>query len=464
MKWAYGVFAVLLTMALLLAAILHGTVSGARSDPPNSPPFIKARIPEFTVYEGSVNNTMKDIDLFEVFGDPDLPPAGNDSLNFSVDASEFPATITDNKLNFGVAPSFAGKENHTVTVMVTATDKDGLSVSLVVNITIINLNRAPDFFWTNIEILENAVSYFDLHTMFIDPDGDSLNFTYLGGASDNLTVEVAPNGSAVLRPADGYTTAQAVLRFKATDPLGANRTGELVVRILAAYHPIPRPAQIPEPEEQINVNEGDNITFEVFWLDWIGQRSNSPNLTYDWSIDYFLKASSGSDNFTWKTGFNDAGPHQATCRISDGRSYVVASWNLTVLYISHPPIIMGLWPPNNTKFQYNTKITFRATATDTDGGPLTFYWRLSDGTLLKTSTGTNSSAFSKYFSGGKQYIVVLEVHDSFGGATRAYLYIKVAPKPVTGSTAIPAWLDVLIIAGPAALVATALMLWTWKRP
>jgi len=428
----------------------------------NDPPFVKARIPDFTIFEGAINNTMKDIDLFNVFGDPDFPPFGDDSLTFSVDSSQFPATITDNKITFGTAPSFPGKENHIVIVTVTATDKGLLTAQQTVNITVINLNRAPEYIEekNKIEISEDEVSYFDLHVLFVDPDADPLNFVFLGGASDNLTVEIAPNGSAVFRPAHDYFTAQEILRFKSIDPLGSNRTGELIIRIRNvndAPYLVPG-GMVPDPLEEINVDENLPVTFRVSAADVDNKTSE---LRYTWFIDDAEKTRLGTSSFAWRPTFEEAGPHIVKVRISDGMAYIDAEWNLTVVNVNQAPLVLDLWPLNNTEVDYNAKITFRANATDPDGDPMTFYWRLSDGTLLKTETGKTSSTFSKILSGGKQHIVVLEVQDGKGGISRQYLYIKVKAKPA--STGIVPGFEGIAAVGAVALAGLAIALMRRKQ-
>jgi hypothetical protein len=433
-----------------------------RVTPVNDAPIVKAKVPDFTVFEGSVNNTMKDIDLFNVFGDPDFPPFGDDNLTFSVDSSQFPATITDNKLTFGAAPSFPGKENHIVTVKITATDKGNLQATQVINITVINLNRCPNYIEeaNKIEILEDMVSYFDLHNLFVDPDADPLNFVYMGGASDNLTVEIAPNGSAVFRPSHDFFTAQEILKFKAIDPLGANRTGELIVRIRNvndAPYLVPG-GMVPDPLEEINLNEDATVTFRVTANDVDNKTSE---LRYTWYIDDAEKTRLGTSSFSWRPTFGDAGAHVIKVRISDGMDYIDAEWNVTVVNVNQAPLILDLWPLNNTEVDYNAKITFRVNASDPDSDALTFYWRLSDGTLLKTTTGTTSSTFSKVLSGGKQHIVVLEVQDGKGGVTRAYLYIKVKAKPASDNP-LPGFETIALI-GALALVGVAMTLLRRKQ-
>jgi len=280
----------------------------------------------------------------------------------------------------------------------------------------------------SVEIPEDAVSYFDLDILFYDPDGDALEFTYLGGASDNLTVEVAANGSAVLRPAKDYFAAQEALSFRAEDPSGANDSGQLLVRIRNvndAPYLVPG-GMVPDPLEDINVNENEPVSFRVTASDVDNKTSE---LRYTWYVDDVVKTRVGTTQFAWRPTFEEAGPHVLMVRVSDGLAYIDAVWNVTVLNVNQVPIILDLWPLNNTEVAYNTKLTFRANATDPDGDTLTFFWRLSDGTLLKTETGKNSSTFARVLSAGKLHIVVLEVQDGKGGVSRQYIYINVTARP-----------------------------------
>ena len=436
---------------------VNSTVVHVRVNPVENPPFVKARIPDFIVEEGKTNLTMKDIDLFNVFGDPDFPPLGVDNLTFSVENS-FPSVIVDSKLTFGQAPVYSGKDNTHVVVTITATDMAGKTATTQVNITVININHPPVFNETNnmIEIFNDVVSYYDLHGLFFDPDNDQVNFAYLGGAPDNLTVEIAPNGTVVLKPSRSFWSAQEVLKFKAIDTLGANATGELMIRIINVNQPpyILPGGQVPDPLELIPMNEGDQQTFRVSAGD---VDNKSSDLRYTWYIDEAEKTLFGTSVYTWKTTFDDAGDHNIRCRISDGIGYVDAEWNITVANVNQAPLILDVWPLNNTEVAWDFKVTFRANASDPDGNPITFYWRESDGTLLKTQTGVTQSVFTKTLAPGKQHIIVLEVQDNQGGVTRQYIYIKVGAKS-GGGTFIPGFETVVAFAAVAlAVVAIALM-------
>jgi hypothetical protein len=169
----------------------------------------------------------------------------------------------------------------------------------------------------------------------------------------------------------------------------------------------------------------------------------------------------GTAQFAWRPTFEEAGVHVIKVRVSDGMAYIDAEWNVSVENVNQVPVMLDLWPLNNTEVEYNAKITFRANATDPDGDPLTFYWRLSDGTLLKTETGKTSSVFQKTLSGGKQHIVVLEVQDGKGGITRQYLYIKVKAEPKDGGI-VPGF-ESLAALGAIALVGVAIALMRRKQ-
>jgi len=329
-------------------------------------------------------------------------------------------------------------------VTVTATDKSDQKSEQKINITVINLNRAPEYNESRnlIEINEDDVSYFDLNTLFSDPDGDPINFAYLGGASDNLTVEIAPNGSAILRPSHDYFSAQEIIRFRAIDPLGANKSGELMVRIKNINDPpylLPG-GMVPDPLEEIRMNEGERLTFRVSAADIDNKTSE---LKYTWFIDDVEKTKLGTSVFTFGPTFDEQGPHLVKVRISDGLAYIEGEWNITVNDTNRAPLITEAWPQNNTEVSSGASVKFCATASDPDGDPMTFYWRLSDGTLLKTQSGVKSSSFSKVLSPGKQHIVVLEVQDGKGGVARQYIYVKVGAK-TTGTGFIPGFETVTV--------------------
>jgi hypothetical protein len=197
---------------------------------------------------------------------------------------------------------------------------------------------------------------------------------------------------------------------------------------------------VPDPLGEIRINESEAQTFRVLAAD---VDNKTAELRYSWFIDDVEKTKVGTTEFTWRPTFDDQGPHHVMVLISDGLSHIIAVWNMTVNDTNRPPLISENWPQNNTEVAFGTSISFCATALDPDGDPVTFYWRLSDGTLLKTQSGVSTSSFSKVLPGGQQHLVVLEVQDGRGGIARQYIYVNVAANI----------LPVAVIDGPAGAIA-----------
>jgi hypothetical protein len=83
---------------------------------------------------------------------------------------------------------------------------------------------------------------------------------------------------------------------------------------------------------------------------------------------------------------------------------------------------------NNTEVDWDRTIRFSAEASDPDGGPLTFTWRLSDGRMIHQDSGVTCSTFSRRLPSGRMNIVILDVTDAGGMATREFFYIGVGPE------------------------------------
>jgi hypothetical protein len=411
--------------AILLPLIIPVSDGAAEPRGSNGPPYVKERIPDFEVIEGCVNGSARAFDLFQVFGDPGMPPNGDDNLTFTLDNTSFPAFLYDACIFIGVAPVFTGNATHLCSIIITATDRGGMTCSLTVNITVISPNHPPEFFLDVIVAFEDAVNFISVRNIVRDEDGDQLTLTYLGGATENLSVEVMQNGTVMLTPLKDYYSGSEILRFKASDHLGASDYAELRVdlkNVNDAPFFIPGSAA-PDPLGNITVAEGGNLTFSVGASDI----DNTPRqLLYSWYLDGTLVAAK-RDNATylWRINYTMSGRRNITVRISDGVAQIETSWLVNVTNTNQRPVLLEVWPQNNTEVDAGKRINFCATAHDPDGDTLTFTWRHSDGTLLKQSQGVRTSTFSKVLASGKQHDVVLEVSDGNGGVNRTYLYIRV---------------------------------------
>jgi hypothetical protein len=437
------------------------TVARVSVTPVNDPPYAKGSLPDFCVPEGAVNASRKQIGLQDYFSDPDIGPFGGDNLAFSVSNASFPAWIDIDRLVFGPAPDYPGYDNTTVLLTVKAADTAALAVALTMNITVLDNSTPPppppppdrppvfNSSASQLEMLEDTVRNMDMRTLFWDPDGDLLNFSYLNGASANLTVTLPANGTLTIRPAQDYFAARETLVLRAADPQGLTTIGELMVRIINVNDP-PRfidAVMTPNPKVEIRINECEPISFRSMAADADNAASE---LRISWSVDGRDMNVSAWD-FNWTTGFNDSGPHTVKARVSDGQAPAETTWRITIVDVNRPPVILDIMPLDGTVAPAGSLISFRASASDPDNDPLRFVWRLSNGTVLRDEIGAASS-FARYLPEGSSYIITLNVSDGKDGLATSSFTVEIERSslpPLTGSND---WTPTFIVLG---LVATA---------
>jgi hypothetical protein len=127
-------------------------------------------------------------------------------------------------------------------------------------------------------------------------------------------------------------------------------------------------------------------------------------------------------------GYDDAGGHNVSVRVSDGLASIEADWSITVNDTNRAPVVLRAWPMNNTEVDWDRTVRFSAEAADPDGGSLTFTWRFSDGRIIHQDSGATNSSFSRRLPSGRMNIVLLDVTDTGGMVTREFFYIDVGPQ------------------------------------
>jgi hypothetical protein len=443
------------------AALATDQPAEGRSDSSNRPPFADATIPDFSVRVGTVNNMTNNLDLLEYFSDPDLPPAGNDSLHFHVVDTGFPATIAGSRLVFGPAPDLQ-RLNETFLVLVLADDSSGSEASMIITVFVYG-GVPPPPFRRDIEIRKDEVAYVNLNRLFPPPYDDFRNITYVGGASDNLTVEIVPNGTAAIMPATAYVSDGDLLRFRMPSPNWTYVYTDLAVRIRSSFDTIYCRWDLVWPDPTRNIIGDEN---ETLFLDVRGAISydNASRLYYIWYLDGAGKEGALDPMLNWTPDFNASGQHKIKCRIRDQLDHDEIEWNITIRDVNRPPVIEFFSPADRSNYTYNTKILFQANASDPDWDALTFHWRLPGGLLLRTDTGKNTSAFSRVLPAGNQ-IIMLEVEDGHGGYANRSVFIHVYPRPEPEPDR--PCLALLWLIAPFSIAASfvvAIMAWArWKR-
>ena len=189
---------------------------------PNRAPEPVGTIPDRTVEEGEEFS----VDVEPYFRDPD-----GDELDYSATSSSTAVATVD------VVDSRLEVESHDVgeaTITVTATDPGGLAATQTFDVEVeAPPNRAP-YVAKEIDDLLDATSgekYRALLTdVFVDPDGDPLDYT--ASSSDTGVAEAEVVGDTIFVTAVDVGTATVTVT--ATDPGGLSATDEFEVTVIAA--------------------------------------------------------------------------------------------------------------------------------------------------------------------------------------------------------------------------------------
>jgi hypothetical protein len=208
----------------------EATVKITIEDFPNSPPFVVSDVPDQEVMEGFEFRLA----LAGNFADPDE----GDVLQFS--ASGLPGSGSlrlDEDLGvLAGTPVAADVRDQSYTIRVTATDRQGASVSLTFELTIIRRNEPP-FVVAPVadqEAVENIAYSLSLATNFDDPDeGDVLRFSSSGlPASGSLQLDAGTGLLSGTPTREDARDEPYTIVVQVTDRAGATATMSFRLLIL----------------------------------------------------------------------------------------------------------------------------------------------------------------------------------------------------------------------------------------
>jgi hypothetical protein len=341
---------------------------------PDSPNFTEP-IDNHTAYEDTefyllINATDEDLyipvgNIFNI--SENLTFAVNDTSLFDIIQDDTAnATINFTATNYSQAGLYWFEIN--------VTDSTGLYYTEIINITIIEVNDAPQFTgYDNITGTQDVSLYYDFNasdeengTDTIEGDG---NLTFwisnITNATDGDMV-----GSITLTPqffddaAEALNSTTGILSFIPNATHAATGVGyrdyminmsvndsEGAMASVIINLSIKNENDAPEitawaasgfsNAEDITIYENDtNMTFTVYTTDIDGD-----SLTYNWVLDEVVNETetkavadtTGFDNFQWTPGFSDAGNHNLTVYVSDSVNTTSHFWNITVLEFNSPP-------------------------------------------------------------------------------------------------------------------------------
>ena len=224
---------------------------------PNSPPGATDPIPDSELAWGE----ERTLDVSSHFTDPD-----GDLLTYRAASSNPAVAVADAA---GSQVTVLALARGSTTIAVTASDPDGLEVTLEFEVTVpggrpVTVGRIPD-----LELAPGGRRSVDASPYFSDPDGDPL--TYAAGSSnpDVATATVSGDSVAVLALARGTAT----ITVTASDPDGLGATLEFEVTVPnsgpGATDPIPDMELARGEERTLDVSshfsdpDGDMLTYRA---------------------------------------------------------------------------------------------------------------------------------------------------------------------------------------------------------
>lgn len=421
----------------------------------NDPPRLTANIGEvlhdFTVREGTVNQSNNNAVLvdknadpwsYRGFTDPDL--AYGDGLTFKIVSNStvnayVPVKIDEQNgyitLKYDAAKithSTGDTANYTVPITIKATDASGEAVTYTYNITIVE--NPPDITCseTVVDLQESQVTTLDLNDVCKVATGQRLTFEYIGGGSPNILVKVDVQGNARFSPIGYYSiTYGENLNFKAFITTPWQKMVFFTINtVVHDTHPYEIFNPQPDPQIAINIPEGGSKNFSIQIYASSGQ---TQDFRFTWYVDNVAVAS-GQNTFRFKPDFSAAevngGTHTVRIAVRDGAGGEANfNWTVNVDDTNRKPTARITTPQNNSQFDHGKKVNFIAEASDPDGDPITINW-YENGVLLhraRLENGSGIDYWSTNFKAGTTHVIELQVQDDAGLESRYYLTILITP-------------------------------------
>ncbi len=395
----------------------------------NQPPQVKNPPPPVLINE----DEMVELDMSRVFIDPEDEPL---SLSFS-GANRVRAEVRTGGLNVSFAP-LPDLSDFTEEVMVTATDPEGLSASVVVSVTVVPVNDPPRITAFsppgNITISEGESQEYCVTAH--DPE-KGLVISYNWYLDDQLV----HMGETVFVYKTNYTSAGSHMVTVAVGD------GELTTRldwsvIVKNVNREPTDVRIVGPKPGQVIKQGEPVTFQGTATDPDGD-----TLTFQW-IEGMKELGTGQ-NFT--TTALSPGSHTIFLQVSDDITVVKSSSVTITIRPNTMPRIISFTPQDGERFQKGKRVEFRVEAIDDEGDPLTYTWY--DG----SEQLSNLSFFIKSDLRVGKHPLRLLVSDGLVAAELT-ITIEIVEPPAEG----PNLTMVTIGAAVAVMVAIVAGFWLWK--
>ncbi len=326
-------------------------------------------------------------------------------------------------LGTGEQVSFTGAAAGTHRIVLTATDRTGLSGFATIDVQVVppGTNRPPAV--TITQPADGAQPLLGSPVTLSGSGTDPEDGVLTGAALTWRSSKDGVLGTGATLTVSTLTLGVHTLTLEARDRLGATGGAQVTVSVVAPNNRPPT-ASISAPATGTTVFQGSAVTFTGAGTDPEDGALTGAALSWTSSLDGALGTGS-----PLPVSALSAGTHTIvlTARDSGGNSGV-ASIQLSVLPQNAPPTVSIATPASGSSFTAGTSVTLSGTATDPEDGPLT-------GTRLAwTSTrdgvlGTGSPLSTSSLSVGTHQLT-LTATDSGGRTGSASVSVTVNAAPV----------------------------------
>ena len=330
------------------------------------------RAPTMTAISAKTVAEKDTLRFTAVATDPDL----NDTLSYSLVGGPTGASIVASTGAFTWVPDYGQAGPYSIKIRVV--DLGGAKDSTTVSITVTHTNRKPSF--VN-KMRDTTISDGSLYTFSYsasDPDAGT-NLTY--------KLESGPSGATV-SSAGLFSWNPAFSQLGAANvvvSVGDGSLADTAKAKITVIH-VNRPPSFVLKLRDTTINEGTTLTFAYSATD----PDAGSTIAYNLLNGPSGATVSSTGVLTFTTPSSPAGPFVITVTASDGS---LADTAKATVSVNHKPVFGSRTPATVTTISRNVATTFTVVATDPDGNPLTFTWKV-NGVAEKTGDNTFTRTFT----------------------------------------------------------------------
>ena len=280
--------------------------------------------------------------------------------------------VATDVVSYNYTADYGSAGDHQLTVTVTDPRVPDLSTSFTWDLTVLDLNRAPEVTGSSpdaVLVVDEELDGSVLYTVVaVDPDNDVLTYVWQvdysevargTGTTYTVTYDYDSAGDHYVQVAvtDGIETVYVYWTLSIRD---VNRAPTIISR---------------DPGETVSVDEADYGYLELSVQIW---DPDGDYITYEWEMDGDIQYGSTYSSYTFSYNQNSAGTYVVRVTASDGEDSAMAAWLITVVDVNLPPSITYRNPYYDPTFYENATVELSVTVEDPEGDEITYVWHVDD--------------------------------------------------------------------------------------